>query len=179
MNKLLVIIVCCVSLFSACTEEKPGFYKGKDGVCFYWAGSMYDSTPYPDSYAEGLLSSGKLRDTLYFKLWVMGNISTHDRRLVLKQSVLSSTDSSSYANKNVAVAGGNYVAFDDPEMEKFLIIPPDSSYVYIPVIMTYDPTIAGTRQDFRLHFEIVPTDELPIMDSRFYRATVTFSQREY
>lgn len=103
--------------------------------------------------------SGKLRDTLYFKLWVMGNISTHDRRLVLKQSVLSSTDSSSYANKNVAVAGVNYVAFDDPEMEKFLIIPPDSSYVYIPVIMTYDPTIAGTRQDFRLHFEIVPTDE--------------------
>ena len=119
------------------------------------------------------------QDTLYFKLWVMGNISTHDRRLVLKQSVLSSTDSSSYANKNVAVAGVNYVAFDDPEMEKFLIIPPDSSYVYIPVIMTYDPTIAGTRQDFRLHFEIVPTDELPIMDSRFYRATVTFSQREY
>lgn len=119
-----------------------------------------------------IVSSTKLRDTLYFRLMVYGQKSTKDRYFSLKQSTLSHVDSVSYVNDSTAVAveGINFVAFDDPEMQKYCVIHPDSSSVYIPIIMTYDPNTAGERQNFCLYFEIVPNEEISVFDPRFYRA---------
>ena len=62
------------------------------------------------------------------------------------------------------------------EMEKYYEVAPDSSYVVFPVIMKYDPAKAGKKTDFLLIFELLPTEELPIMDPRFYRAMLYFTQ---
>ena len=103
-----------------------------------------------------------------------------NRYFSLKQSVLSHLDSVSYVNDSTAVAveGVNFVSFDDPEMQKYYVIHPDSSNVYVPIIMTYDPNTAGERQNFCLYFEIVPNDEISVFDPRFYRAELRMRQTE-
>lgn len=115
MKKLFIILVCSIVLW-ACSEEKPGFYEGGDGLCFYYDNSgPYDSDPYPNSWEEGFLWSNALRDTLYFRIMIYGNVSTKERHFALKQSTLSASDSLSYyKTRTVPVAGVNYVAFDDP-----------------------------------------------------------------
>jgi len=184
MKRVLLIILCIVGLWCACTEEKPGFYRGGGGLCFY-PSRTNDSYPYFGDGIDGrdsmtIVSSTKLRDTLYFRLMVYGQKSTKDRYFSLKQSVLSHLDSVSYVNDSTAVAveGVNFVSFDDPEMQKYYVIHPDSSNVYVPIIMTYDPNTAGERQNFCLYFEIVPNDEISVFDPRFYRAELRMRQTE-
>ena len=186
MKRVLLIVLYTMGVWCACTEEKPDFYRGGDGLCFYYDQTgPYDSNPYFGEGIDGrdsmtIVSSTKLRDTLYFRLMVYGQKSTKDRYFSLKQSTLSHMDSVNYVNDSTAVAveGVNFVAFDDPEMQKYCVIHPDSSSVYIPIIMTYDPNTAGERQNFCLYFEIVPNDEISVFDPRFHGAELRMRQTE-
>lgn len=96
----------------------------------------------------------------------------------LKQSTLSHLDSTSYINDSttVAVEGVNFVPFDDPQMQQYCVIHPDSANVYVPIIALYDPATAGKRQRFKLFFEIVPSENISVFDSRFYRAELNMRQ---
>ena len=102
----------------------------------------------------------------------------------MKQSTLSALDSASYytgltPQVKVAVPGVNYVSFDDPQMKKYCVIPPHTSEILVPVILMYDPHAefgSAFSLKFRLHFEIVPNDDVKILDSRFYRGTAQFTQ---
>lgn len=183
MERILITMLCSVCLWCACTkEEVPSIYTGPDGVNFYYdQAGPYDSDPYPNSNKQGSLNSSKLRDTLWFKILVLGNPCNKDRKFTLKQSALSALDSVGYYTGHtpqvkVAEAGVNYVPFDDPEIEKYCVIPAGAADVMVPVIMIYNPAIAGKSETFRIHFEFVETDELVILDPRFYRATCKFTQ---
>lgn len=186
MKKILLMLLCGMSLWCACTEEKPDFYRGNDGLCFYYDQiGPYDSNPYFGEGIDGrdsitIVSSKKLRDTLYFRIMVYGQKRTETRSFSLKQSTLSHLDSTSYikGSTKVAVEGVNFVSFDDPEMQKYCIIHPDSSSVYVPIIMTYDPNTVGVEQNFYLFFEIVPNEEITVFDPRFYRAELRMRQME-
>ena len=57
----------------------------------------------------------------------------------------------------------NYVAFDDPEMEKCCVVPADSVSVNIPIIVTYNPAIAGSYKGFMLAFKLVDSEDFEIM----------------
>lgn len=182
MKNLLTIAMIWAAglLWHSCSEEKPGFYEGPDGITFYDADKNNLADPYPNK--SGLLWSGAERDTVYFKLIVYGEPSTKERRFALKQSAYTVEDSVNfYKEYAVAQAGINYVSFDDPEMEQYYIVPKDSSSIMVPVILLYDKSIAGTRRDFRLLFDLEPTEDLSVFDPRnsYARAWVTFSQREY
>lgn len=184
MKKIIVMIICGIGLWAACTEEKPGFYRGGTGLNFYYDQTgPYDSNPY---FGEGIdgrdsmtyVSSTKQRDTLWFRIMVYGETLTEARSFSLRQSTLSHLDSTSYINDStfVAVEGVNFVSFDDPEMRQYCVINPDSSNVYVPIIATYDPETAGENQRFYLFFEIVSTPEVSVFDSRFYRAELRMRQ---
>lgn len=185
MKKILMIL-CCACLFGACDKaEVPSIYSGPDGINFYYDQvGPYDADPYPNSNKTGTLSSSQKTDTLWYKILVMGNLSEKERRFSLKQSALSALDSTSYytgvtPQVKVAVPGVNYVAFDDPQMAKYYVIPPHTSEILVPVILMYDPNAefgASWSINFRLHFEIVTNDEVKILDSRFYRGTGKFTQ---
>ena len=184
MKRLVLIVILGIGLWAACTEEKPGYYRGGTGLNFYYDQiGPYDSNPY---FGEGIdgrdsmtyVSSAKQRDTLWFRIMVYGEKLTEERGFSLRQSVLSHLDSTSYINDSttVAVEGVNFVPFEDPEMQKYCVIHPDSSSVYVPIIATYDPATAGKRQRFKLYFEIVPSEDVSIFDSRFYRAELNMRQ---
>ena len=184
MKKIILMILLGIGLWSACTEEKPGYYRGGSGLNFYYDQSgPYDSNPY---FGEGIdgrdsmtyVSSTKQRDTLWFRIMVYGEKLTGERFFSLKQSTLSHLDSTSYINDSttVAVEGVNFVPFDDPQMQQYCVIHPDSANVYVPIIAIYDPATAGKRQRFKLFFEIVPSENISVFDSRFYRAELNMRQ---
>ena len=186
MKKILMIICFACLLLEACDKaEVPSIYSGPDGINFYYDQvGPYDADPYPNSYKTGSLSSSQKTDTLWYKILIMGNVSEKERTFSLKQSTLSALDSASYytgltPQVKVAVPGVNYVAFDDPRMEKYYVIPPHTSEILVPVILLFDPNInygSSFSKGFCLHFEIVPNDEIKILDSRFYRGKAKFTQ---
>ena len=181
--KNVLIMICCACLLGACDKaEVSSIYSGPDGIHFYYdQAGPFDADPYPNSSETGSLSSSEKIDTLWYKIDIMGNVSEKERKFSLKQSVLSSMDSSSYYTgiATVAVPWVNYVAFDDPRMEEYYVIPPRTSSVLVPVILLYDPKVdygSSFSKSFCLHFEIVPNDEVKILDSRFYRGKAKFTQ---
>lgn len=182
-----ILMICCVCLLlEACDKaEVPSVYSGPDGINFYYdQEGSYDADPYPISSKTGSLSSSQKTDTLWYKILVMGNISEQERTFSLKQSTLSAEDSTYYytgltPQVEVAVPGVNYVAFDDPQMEKYYVIPPHTSEILVPVILLFNPDVdygSSFSKEFCLHFEIVPNDEVKIFDSRFYRGKAKFTQ---
>lgn len=186
MKKILMMICFACLLLEACDKaEVPSTYSGPDGINFYYDQvGPYDADPYPNSDKTGSLSSSRQTDTLWYKILVMGNICEKERTFSLKQSTLSALDSASYytgltPQVKVAVPGVNYVSFDDPQMKKYCVIPPHTSEILVPVILLYDPNAefgSAWGLSFRLHFEIVPNDDVKILDSRFYRGTAKFTQ---
>ena len=185
MKKIILIILLGLGLWSACTEEKPGFYEGGDGLCFYYDNvGPYDSNPYFGDGIDGrdsmtVVSSVKQRDTLWFRIMIYGWPASENRYFSLKKSTISHQDSMYIINDKSAIIaeeGVNFVAFDDPEMQQYYTVHPDSSSVYVPIIMTYDPNTAGVYQRMYLYFEIVPTEDFTIFDPRFYRAELQMLQ---
>ena len=185
MKNIIIMICCACFLLGACDQaEVPSIYAGPNGINFYYdQEGPYDADPYPNSNKEGSLSSSQPTDTLWFKILVMGNVSDKERKFSLKQSELSASDSLHYytgltPQVEVAVPGVNYVAFDDPRMEQYYVIPPHTSELLVPVILLRDPNavFVSFSIKYRLHFEIVPNDEVKILDSRFYRGTAKFTQ---
>ena len=52
MKRVLLIVLYTMGVWCACTEEKPDFYRGGDGLCFYYDQTgPYDSNPY---FGEGI-----------------------------------------------------------------------------------------------------------------------------
>ena len=178
MKRLSIIIfVFGVISFASCHYEKPGFYEGRDYIQFYYSGNLLhkDSNEVKTSPVNyPYISSTRLRDTAWFRLKAVGTPSSRERQVRFEQYT-------NEADKNYieAVPGVNYVAFDDPRMEEYYVIPPHTSSILVPVILLRDPDVdfgSSWSKTFCLHFEIVPNDEVKILDSRFYRGKAKFTQ---
>ena len=158
MKRLSIIIfVFGVISFASCRYEKPGFYEGRDYIQFYYSGNLLhkDSNEVKTSPVNyPYISSTRLRDTAWFRLKAVGTPSRRERQVRFEQYT-------NEADKNYieAVPGVNYVAFDDPEIQKYMVIPADSVHMNIPVVILYD---TGTRGSVALNFKLVSTDDFEL-----------------
>ena len=75
-----------------------------------------------------------MSDTVWLDVDIMGKLSAEDRPLALQQVMVEGT-------KN-AVAGTHYIAFDDPVLAEFYVVPAHSATAHIPVILKRDPSLA-------------------------------------
>lgn len=157
MKRLSIILfVVSIVMLVSCHYEKPGFYEGNAYIQFYYSGLMNQDTTEritnPLNYPY--VSSTRLQDTAWFRLQAVGGPVNRDRKVKFEQYSVELTGSSMEA-----VPGVNYVAFDDPEMQKYMIIPADSVYMNIPVVILYDTEKKGS---FVLNFELVPTEDFEL-----------------
>ena len=121
MKKYFVIAICCVLGFLACTEERPGYYKGEDNwVQFYYVytfNKTYIAPAYlPYEGYQAYVHSGKLRDTVYYRLHLIGQVSDKPRKVAFEPYETEMK----YDYYTPAVEGENYVAFDDPDKVDFI-----------------------------------------------------------
>ncbi len=157
MKQLFIILfLVCATSFVACHYERPGFYEGGNYIQFYYDNLVYkDSSDYltrPQNYPY--ISSTRLQDTAWFRVQAVGQPAHYDRAVRFEPYV-NAADS----NSTEAVPGVHYVAFDDPEIQPLMVVPADSVYMDIPVVILYD---ADTRGSVALNFRLVATDDFEI-----------------
>lgn len=158
MMKNIIFLLLGIFSLIACTEENPGLYTGNDYIQFYYNGTASSEIKAnPVKYPS--ISAKKTRDTAYFRLQVAGHTSKYPRVIRFEQYV----DSTSLTYSELAQPGVNYVSFDDPEIQKLMVIPADSIYMNIPVIVTYDMTVKGS---FVLDFKLVETEDFEVGNQR-------------
>lgn len=166
MKLHLILILGCVWGAIACSHEKPEFYKGGNYIQF-WVGEPDASIGYvvtPKNYPR--INSNQLYDTAWLRVQVVGEISPRDRRIKFEQY----DQEDAYYTQ--AVAGVNYVPFDDPELQKYMVIPADSSAVNIPVVVKYD---VNTKASINLYLRLLPTEDFELGQVGWTKAKVSYS----
>ena len=167
-----IIIVCALIGLCACTEERAGYYIGEDAyVQFYYSGYFFTGRPSSrmasqQNYSMGL-SETNLSDTLYFRIYIVGNESDSPRRVRLKTYVPEESTLGFYT----AEEGVDFVSFDDPALESYLTVPGDTAYYDIPVIVKYNPEKVGYNMEG--YFQLIDSEDLIVGDTcltkaRFY-----------
>ena len=167
--------LCVLIGLVSCVEERAGYYDGTTNwVQFYYlwhTGTVYVSVPYlPYEGYSPFMSASTLRDTTYFRLHLVGFPSDTPRRVRLEPY----NGELAYDYISRAEPGVDYVAFDDPEMEPHLLVPGDTAYVDIPVIVLHNPEKYGST--LQLDFKLVDSEDLEVGDTCLMRARLTIYQ---
>lgn len=163
MKKLFIIFVIGL-MWGACSEEKVGVYSLTDDYIYMpYFQDIYGTMTALDSaymfYNKTALnvSSTQKRDTFYFRVLVAGLAKDIDRKIKIAPYTCE------VSGKEEAVEGVNYIAFDDPEMEKNLVVSADSLGVNVPIIVTYDPAIAGKSKSFIVAFKLIESEDFRVL----------------
>ena len=169
MKRLFIIVFLFCLGVASCHYEKPEFYGEGDYIQFYYSNLINKDTndrkTAPLNYPY--VNSNRLRDTAWFRLQAVGRPAPKDR-LVRFEPYINKADS----NYITAVPGVNYVAFDDPEIQRYMIIPADSVYMNIPVVILYD---AETKGSVALNFQLVPTNDFELGELTLRKGRYSYS----
>lgn len=96
------------------------------------------------------------RDTLYFDLYLLGNVASTDRAYQLKQAQLNEVEN--------AIPGIHFVPFDDPSIKHLYVLPANKAHVKVPVVLLKDATLS--ESDYQLRFKIAENENFKIGDTR-------------
>ena len=170
MRTLLIVLL--LTAFVSCTEEKPGYYVGENYVQFYYASPVrYDMVTNASRYPS-VLSATTPRDTAYFKVQVIGQPSDKPRKVRFVQYY---DEEDTYPS---AVAGVNYVPFDDASLQEIMVVPGDTAYAEIPVVVLYDATQpSGPMQTYVLRFKIEDSEDLLLGQEFLSKGFLQIQQR--
>lgn len=131
---LLFISVSCSEYIALEYENDPALY------------FVNDEYGQRDSLSQSFfLIPGNGPDTVYVEIQTMGRISDSDRPFKLQQTNAD--------EENAAVAGVHYVAFDDPQVAKYFVIPANQVKVRLPIILLRDESLNLKEVRLKLGFE--------------------------
>lgn len=105
------------------------------------------------TYSFGGLDASITEDTVYFDIYVMGNISSEDRYFSFKQTEIVSEDSEEVLN---AEAGVHYVPFDDTKLSSMYCVPADSTHASVPVVLKRSDALL--TDTYQLQIELTDND---------------------
>ena len=140
-----------VLAFVACQENEISTFDNESSLFFFR--DIYNNnskgTPQLDSTSYSFFLAGSIQiDTVWLDVLLTGSPSAQDRPFRIVQS--------NVGEPGAAVAGTHYVAFDDPEMVKRMVMPANKVSVALPVIMTRTPQM--DTEEYRLDMEILPNE---------------------
>ncbi len=139
-------------LLASCEKDLQVFSDPTCRLNFYYdieSVSSFKESMARSAYSFVYGSSDVERDTLWYEMETMGFVADHDRAITLVQ-----VDS---AGVNNAVAGKHYVAFDDPSMTSYYVVPAGKARVKIPVVILRDASLKN--ETVVLMFKIQPNAE--------------------
>lgn len=147
----MAFILLALFFFMACKDEAPSGYTGKDALYFDVINSKREV--YRTFF---LLPQTQTQDTVRIRANTMGNLAGHDRPVAIRQI--------NAEHPGAAQPGVHYIALDDPSMQDKLVVPADSSFVYIPLVLLRHPDMEKTEFKLEMeivgneHFEAIPAD---------------------
>lgn len=148
MKTLVIVLLISMVVAVSCSEEIVEPYTRTDNYVFFMSmsGITAIDSLYDYNRTISLPSGSKTKDTVYLKIGVGGNYARGPRKVKLEQYTY---DDPSYVAEE-AVAGVDYIAFDDPVMEEHYTIPADSLVMNIPIILTSPSSYPRKVLNFRL-----------------------------
>ena len=175
MKKHISIIVGCFCMLclASCEKELQVYDEPTCRLNFYYdisSTSKFKSSLARTTYSFVYGADDVERDTLWFEMETMGFVSDHDRAVSLVQE-----DSVGVSN---AVAGKQYVAFDDPAVAKYYVVPAGKARFKIPVILLRDASLK--KDNVVLKFAIHANSEFqngyPVYQTRVIQFTDQLSE---
>lgn len=146
---MLLSTATCLTVLASC--EQNVMLRYQDDPFIYFSGGKDPST----IYSFYLKESSRMRDTVWLRVNLVGMPSAAERRLPLRVA---------QADGNVAVAGIHYVGFDDPGVSHWYVMPADSTFKDIPVIILRDPSMK--TNEYTLELQLYPNDDFgPCLDN--------------
>ncbi len=151
--KQYIYIICMILATGALTSCEKDLELYDTDTCwlnFYYNienRSRFNERFARDSYSFIYGEDNRQRDTLWYEVQSMGFVYDHDRPIALEQ----------IASEGIqAVAGQHYVAFSDPSLASFYVMPAKLSRTKIPVVVLRDATLK--KETVTLRFAIKAND---------------------
>lgn len=132
MKNIFIIIILTVtisSFFAGCEKDAVKYSYEHNMLNFYSSTEIEDSLERYTFFFEDL---DVIYDTVWCKVTTLGFLSNKDRPFVLKQIKSGFED---------AVPGVHYVPLDDPDLQKYYIIPKNAVENTIPIVLKRDASL--------------------------------------
>jgi hypothetical protein len=133
-----IILLVVLEIFASCAKKDMITFNETNRLQFIGDTLTYQSFVYKKASAT--------RDTVYLTIRTIGNISKTDRTINIEQIIEKNQD-------NTAIPGTHYIAFNDPEISKHLLIKANTVETKIPIILLRDASLDNAF--FRLRMKIL------------------------
>lgn len=160
MNRIILIIAIIGSLVS-CKQDNYLMYTEADRLQFgpvpekiYIAQAELEDTLKSYTFLKQPIT--KLRDTVYFDLYTMGNVSDRERAYSLVQEEMPGVEN--------AVAGVHYVDFTDDAVKPLYTIPAGRNHVRVPVVLIRDDAYLSAK--YYLKLKVKENESFKLGDAR-------------
>lgn len=148
MKKIFNILVLGVLLVTTSCEKSLEVFN--DSTCrlnFYYQSAEITSS-FQESMAQGSYSfiySGDIqKDTVWIEVESMGMLADYDRPITLEQVDTTAT---------MAVAGKHYVAFNDPSLANYYVMPAGKARTKLPIVVLRDASLKHESVVLKYHIK--------------------------
>ncbi len=136
-------------LFTACEEQILNKFEDASSLYFFNGASNNRGDIQRDSVNYSFFLAGsRTVDTVWLDVRLTGSLSDAARPIPIVQT--------NGDGEKAAVAGRDYVGFDDPEINRMLVMPANATSASIPVVVLR--TAAMETDEFRLDLEITSNE---------------------
>ena len=129
-------------VLTACEKENPLAYENDPALYFFKVAPNVSGQKDSLEHTFFFATDNVVRDTVYVILATMGDLSDKERPISIVQT--------NKGELNAAEAGIHYVAFDDPEVAKYMMVPAGHPRAVIPIIILRDKSLETSVKSLKL-----------------------------
>ncbi|WP_025146535.1 DUF4843 domain-containing protein [Pedobacter jeongneungensis] len=164
-----IAVSLTVLTLAGCKKELPAAYTGQQYLEFY---SLYDIKEVTTAYSSFYyLNSSRSTDTVFLRVRTVGTVPS--KTSFIKLSAF--TDPNTTSAYPDAVAGVQYVSFDDENIKKLMKVDAGKYEAYIPVVLKRDPSLKD--KVYQLRFKITTSDDFKPGNSDHTEGIIYISDR--
>lgn len=154
ITRYIMAVVALTLFVAACNEEYPTYSTSECNLNFVYYDYYGDIVSTEDVNDEMCVTNFSFiyageeaeRDTLWFDIATMGDLSNEVRPIALQQFQVEGAEN--------AEAGSHYLSFDDPSLAQYYVIPADTNRTSIPVVLLRDdPTLENRTVVLKFGFK--------------------------
>lgn len=144
---ILMLAATVLLTLASCEKDLPLYDDTTCRLNFYYNSGVttenFDSTLTRTPFSFVYAGEGVTRDTVWVEVETMGFTADNDRPVALEQ--LDTT-------ANMAIPGKHYVAFDDPSLAPYYVIPAGKARTKLPVVLLRDASLQDTSVVLKFTF---------------------------
>ncbi|WP_158275264.1 DUF4843 domain-containing protein [Pedobacter sp. HMWF019] len=164
-------LLLALLLFSSCKKAMPGVYSGQQYLQFYTTTTAGTKEVVTANAAFYYLDASKITDTVLLHVVTTGSVPSKTSYVQLT----AFTDNTVISTYPDAIAGVQYVSFDDANLKKLMKVDAGKYEAYIPVVLKRDPSLK--EKVYQLRFKIGISNDFKPGNSNHTEGVIYISDR--